>query len=271
MNILHKEKEITIADFRRSALQNSQKALRLTEELELDFNRNVHELRVITKRLRSYWRAIRPALGDKDIYTEHNSQLGGVTRLLTQSRENHVNRKLIKGFKKNIEGIAGKKFYNGLVSLFPNAEHIELPHKAPLTQCFVDEFSYWDQLNLDVFVTGVDQNEGVVNTYKKAKKLGERAISSNLEVEVTHQWRKWLKYLMYQLEVNPHTEEIDIRFLEQLNKQTKLLGKLHDLCVLSEIIYKAKGKVFTQDKVKKVRQVIDKKQNKLHNKILKNH
>ena len=55
-------------------------------------------------------------------------------------------------------------------------------------------------------------------------------------MEETHQWRKWTKYFMFQLEAIISKSEEQVAYAEALETLTNTQGKLHDLHVLQQIV-----------------------------------
>ena len=221
--------------------RSSLTGLKFIDEFDQNQARNIHEIRVITKRLRAYWRILRPLLKDKNTYSVHNNRLTAAARLLFGPRENYVNRKLIKSFKSNVKKHEQKKILDKLYDSIPEPGKVEDSTKETLKHCLIEEQKFWLQFDNSDLRSDVNPYAGVIQIYKKAKKFGKKSItlaSSDLTTDVTHQWRKWSKYLLYQLEiVSVISDQNSIsEYREVLKNLTGSLGESHDLNVLQHII-----------------------------------
>ncbi len=266
-------KHQTTKYIQQAALENSVMGLRLINKSDLNAAKTIHEIRVITKRLRAYWRVLQPLLKNNDLYVAHDILLRDAAKLLSQSREDYVNRKLINSFKSTLNNKKDKLVLEKLLKLMPVPEKSEIHCKDKLKSYFIDEQAFWRQFRNHDLIAKVEHDSGVINTYKKAKKLGKKAIKKSLEVEATHQWRKWSKYLFYQLEIVPLkvSQKSSAKYLRQLESLTDILGKLHDMHVLQSIIREYKKTQFLEVNTDNVYQFINKKNQKLAKKIAKNY
>ncbi len=83
---------------------------------------------------------------------------------------------------------------------------------------------------------------GMVACYKKARALANKVLSRG-DDEVFHQWRKWAKYWLYQLqflEVCRGASGED--YLKKLDKLGNRLGRFHDDCILESTLHEHSGK-----------------------------
>lgn len=71
---------------------------------------------------------------------------------------------------------------------------------------------------------------GLKHTYSKAIQLGEKAFSKNGTYDDLHKFRKWVKYLNYQLAYL--NKRINIK--NDIDKLGDNLGKIHDLIIIKE-------------------------------------
>jgi CHAD domain-containing protein len=94
--------------------------------------------------------------------------------------------------------------------------------------------------------------EGVQETYARAQRLGLKAYFKDTS-RAYHRWRKWVKYLYYQLEIlSPQGEEFSALH-DALGDLGKILGASHDMANLREVL--VAGSV-TLDDVRAVRRVV---------------
>ena len=77
--------------------------------------------------------------------------------------------------------------------------------------------------------------DGLQRTYKRAAKYGDKAFSGKINPEEIHEFRKWAKYLFYQLgfiqAAYPELYSAVIADLEDLGNR---LGRYHDLILVKE-------------------------------------
>ena len=64
----------------------------LIENFSIDTPEKIHDLRVKTKLLRSYWRFAQPMLLDGAEFSRHNDRLKTAAKVFSGARENEVNR-----------------------------------------------------------------------------------------------------------------------------------------------------------------------------------
>jgi CHAD domain-containing protein len=70
---------------------------------------------------------------------------------------------------------------------------------------------------------------GLARTYAKAQRKGDRALNSH-DLDQFHEWRKWAKYLRYQLEPLAAMDRPAIReYHDDLKRLTSVLGRRNDL------------------------------------------
>jgi len=224
---------------RQAALKNSADGVHILERENSNSPKNIHQLRVITKQLRSYWRIIQPLLENKAVYQAHNQELRDTAKSLSQSRESSVNRKLVNSFRSSVNKAEELVVLDALLNLIPiPLDTAQLNNKDSLITCFIEEHKFWQQLEVNDPKFIDKQVLGLIHTYKKARKLGNNAIEQKLEPEITHMWRKWAKYLFYQLEAlpkKPDTKKTN-NYLSTFECLTDALGKYHDLYVLQNMI-----------------------------------
>lgn len=227
-----------ITQVRQAAQENLTIALDLIEVLEVDLNKNIHKLRVITKQLRAYWCIVNPLLENQSLCTMHAARISAAAKLLTQSRESYVNRKLISSFKESFNGNKESEVFDQLLDLMPQSDETEIVDKTELSNIFQTEQDFWRRFECHTLRRDISENAGLTKTYNKAKKIGKKAINQDFVADIVHQWRKWLKYLMYELQVI--SVKIDkkcvSRYLGELEEVTDRLGKMHDLHVLKSLI-----------------------------------
>jgi CHAD domain-containing protein len=99
-------------------------------------------------------------------------------------------------------------------------------------------------------------DQGLARTYRRARRLAMQA-DSEADIELIHNWRKWVKYLHYQLEILMPAGPPDllIHRMERLNSLGKVLGERNDLHNLLREVDKQQGGI-SSEKRKSIRQAV---------------
>ncbi len=257
---------------RQAALKSSAEGVHILESENFNLPKNTHQLRVLTKQLRAYWRIIQPLFDDKAAYHSHHQQLRDTARALSQSRESSVNRKLVIKFRASVNNAEELVVLDALLNVITAPHEIaKFYDKEKLITCFVEELAFWKQLDLNEIMLVDNPTLGLSRTFKKARKLGKNAIEQDLEPEITHMWRKWTKYCFYQLEVLH--EKLDMKrsnhYMHALECLTDALGKYHDLYVLQNMINDYESRRLLDADTRVIFKLIDKKNKNLSKTLIK--
>lgn len=191
----------------------------------------LHRIRVDVKRLRAWIRLIRDeedTVGLRAI----DRDLRDLMKKLTSHRDRQALRETLQWLERK----AGKKPKKS--SLRTLAAHM---HKG-------EPQSRLDWGAIKTALTGVlgtlrqhtqtlDSShrvrDGLQRTYKRAAKSGERAFAGKINPAEVHEFRKWAKYLYYQLEfVQTVYPELYVDAMELLEDLGNRLGRYHDLILL---------------------------------------
>lgn len=106
--------------------------------------------------------------------------------------------------------------------------------------------------------------QGLQKTYKRALKLGVKACSEKGTVDDLHKYRRWVKYLSYQLEFIGNLYADNSReFHDQLDKLGKRLGRIHDLVMIKNRLKQLSGRGKFKKDIRKTGMAADRKMNKL--------
>ena len=238
------ETDILYDAIRDSAQQDSNISLKMVDRLANNNAKDIHQLRVNCKRLRAYWRFIRPLLKNSEIFIVHNNHLREAARLLSQSREAHVNRKLLRNFmaqcnEKRLRDVIAK-----MLHMLPLPTEQQLLPVGQLHACFIDERTFWEAFTNDQIKSGICETDGLVKTFNKAEKLANRTLQNDFEPTIAHEWRKWSKYFYYQLQALSTKQKLVLKkkVLANLDQFNDDLGKLHDFYVLENLVVQAQKK-----------------------------
>jgi CHAD domain. len=106
--------------------------------------------------------------------------------------------------------------------------------------------------------------DGLQRTYKRASKYGDVAFSSKMNPDDLHTFRKWSKYLLYQLVfVQTYYPELYKETQELLKELGDRLGRFHDLNLLKERFEKLPASKHYADASKRTGTMIDIRMHKL--------
>ena len=134
---------------------------------------------------------------------------------------------------------------------------------ADLEKTFLEDRDRWTDLKVEGD-DGTLIKKGVGRVYAHTRRLGFEAIAED-QPETWHGFRKWVKYLLYQLEpIAGPLENSDIP-LKELRKLGKKLGDLHDLHVLDEFLRQARKKTDDKEPFGHARQLIGRRESALVN------
>lgn len=189
---------------------------------------NVHALRVATKRLRAYWQLQKPtanaALAKRSI-----KGLRDAARTLAGLRDEHVLRSLLAELSLTADSSSRQAFEKA-------AEHLT-PAGARSTAKPDDRRDFLEAIDSDLEdwwqAVALDDDEmldaGLRRSFAKTRDLGRLALEDQAPEEM-HRWRRWVKYLRYQVEPLASPGR---RFLSDLYAELKelgsVLGQLNDL------------------------------------------
>jgi len=232
---------------------------------EPDNEEIVHQLRILTKRIRAYlW------LLPEDLYpqiTGLRTTLSQVARSYAGSRDATV---LVTRFKELIETLAPEDRQQALrwfVATAPTPVEIALPPETEATlQVLEESLEHWASPGQE----GWDSREGLERLYRKAGKIGRKALESG-EAGMFHRWRKWTKHLHYSLEALADLP-VGNHYRERLKSLGSDLGDYHDLVMLEAFL---KDNLPLQEPssglVKKLLKIIDKRKHKARKQFSKDY
>jgi len=187
----------------------------------------VHQIRVASKRLRALWQLMRPVI-EPQIARDADARLGGLAAVLSRSRDIHVMTDLLADLRDSDEPLYRGAF-DRAAALLDSPEAVEFDQESTRTALLggLDgDREEWRLLVLPDDEAIVDP--GLARTYSKTRRRAETAARTG-SGDDNHRWRKWTKYLRYQLEClgEPGTELR--RRIAGLTALGGSLGKRNDL------------------------------------------
>ena len=202
-------------------------------------SKEVHALRVASKRLRADWQVLKPLLKD-NLADQANRALRDAAASLRQARD-------LKVMADTLQTLAGQaKGKDARQALGDGYQHLfaELPDtavvakkSASLRAAFALDRQRWQDLEVKIPDRRLRQR-GVGRLYEKAFKLA-RAAEKSGDVKHWHRNRKWVKYLGYSHALL-NTETRALMSHQLVTALGKMLGELHDIHCLIEYVKEQK-------------------------------
>lgn len=204
--------------------------------------KSIHQARVSIKRLCSQWQLIRPAVG-KERTKAAIGELKQTARHLARARDAHVLSKTLERLRKRREAPSDRE----VLEAIRHALEAEFGATGSATQAPVDwravregleaERDRWRRWRPKSGPKGLIE-AGLRRLFHKAHRTGRKALRSE-RPEDFHAWRKWVKYLLYQVEaigaLRPE-RSVDVKLIGRLDRLGDVLGKHHDLFVLAAAV-----------------------------------
>lgn len=196
--------------------------------------RSVHATRAGAKRLRALWQLLRPAI-DAGVADDANVRLRDSNRLLAPARDAHVARKTTSKLLAKCARGKDRKALRAFRDTLPadSKRTPALVNVLGLAAVYREELAAWRSLAIDASDQAVIYS-GMRRAYGKGQRLARKAIASGGPSSY-HRWRKWVKYLLYQLEaLDPRLLGWQRDYALLLDRLGDALGKYNDLQNLRE-------------------------------------
>lgn len=200
-----------------------------------DADRAVHSLRVSGKRIRAWLRLLRDAMGE-EAFRRENATVRDLGRLFSGRRDSHVLIKTLDGLEKDGVAHFAPSDTAGLRAVL-EAEAAAIEDAVPLPEALsrVRDALFPARRRMEGLKLGhAHPKPAFRRLWKKARKAHANALKTR-DTEALHEWRKQAKSLRYQLEALRDIWPGRVkRWSKRLKAQGDLLGRDHDLAVLSE-------------------------------------
>lgn len=214
------------------ALAQVNQAICLAASKERNAPASVHELRRISKRLRSLWRLVRPFAARKHLSKEADKSLRAAARLLSRHRDAHIVRKTLRRIEQNAKTDSERKAVGRIIEALKTLISQKVTPRLPdirwdkISKTLQQEAERWKTLQEQ---GENDWREGVAQTYRKARRLAGNAFADN-RPETFHSWRKWVKYLSIQLDaLSENSLKVDSKLRKKIAQLAERLSSYHDL------------------------------------------
>ncbi|MFG0249259.1 MAG: CHAD domain-containing protein [Phycisphaeraceae bacterium JB051] len=213
----------------------------------------IHDLRTTGKRLRAWGRLMREVWGDETWRTTDH-WVRDICRLLASPRDQHVQQQTLNQLAQVSEDRQKPKTMSSVAILQERWTTLETQDDQP-ADAQIDwkriadllSFAYEHWLNHPMDDLTLKQQQRCLatrlqHTYAKARRLGKQvqADTPNSDPVLCHRFRKWVKHLLYQLELlaeyNPENKKLN-KLRSKLKTIADDLGDHHDLAELSDQIH----------------------------------
>jgi len=222
----------------------------------------VHRIRVDIKRLRAWIRLIRveeDAVGLRGI----DRDLRDIMKKLSTHRDRQALMESLKWLEKKADKDAKQS------SLSVIRSHIETGNGRITVDWANIKTALLHVLDtLKQHTQKIDSmhmvRDGLQRTYKRAAKSGDKAFSGKINPADVHEFRKWAKYLFYQLEfIQAAYPELYKKALDDLEDLGNRLGRYHDLILVKERLGEMPAKKKYADAAKRMDVMIEVRMHKL--------
>jgi CHAD domain-containing protein len=193
----------------------------------------IHDTRVDTKALRALWQLMRPVI-EPQIARAAGDRLRELAHALAAARDEQITLELLADLRAADEPLYHGSFDRATALFDPSLDLAE--HEAALRPAMLAAIDS-DRADWKTLVLPDDQSlleHGLGRAYRKTLRRAKTANRTRAHTDL-HAWRRWVKYLRYQLEAlfPEPSEEIAAR-IEGLRGLGKTLGLRNDLAVLRE-------------------------------------
>lgn len=190
--------------------------------------KSVHAIRVGGKRLRALWQLLVPLI-PKDLAQSADTRLRDANRMLARTRDAHVARSLLEKLIARCTSAADTDTLHAFLAALPEeAEAHRPPSVTALSETYRREIGAWHALRVDVS-DDTAIRAGIRRSYRKGRGRGQEAVESG-EPLAHHRWRRWVKYLLHQLQaLEDRLLDWQRADIEKLDRLADDLGKFNDI------------------------------------------
>ncbi len=232
----HKHAQHRIKKIYKSQMQ---KMVEESYAKNISYAKAVHQIRKRCKKMRGVLRLIRYDLKHPELYREQNEFFKQTAKLLGASRDQKVLAdtygKLVRKYRLDVQDFGSLEQIIDEFKQDLSAQQYEKLLQQ-VRQRIEQNFAVVSKLQLQK--GGADTvHTGVKKSYKKAKKRSKEAFLRPTQ-ENFHEWRKWVKYHMFHLQMLQKSSGcmLDMRHRE-LKELGDILGDEHDLSVFESFLH----------------------------------
>ncbi len=197
----------------------------------------IHNIRVLSKKMRSILYLIKPYLKNKEFFQSQNIFYKELSKIFSQEREKKVMFDtftwIVKKCKLSLDDTSDIQ-----VALRQNMENnIILDSNIDKKLQICEQSILMAISNLHTFENYIPKNLtlGFKKTYQEAYEDLIFALITR-DIEDIHLFRKYAKYHMYQIQLFPNQIKHPKKRIKDLDKLTSILGRIHDLALLKNYL-----------------------------------
>ncbi|MDG6774262.1 CHAD domain-containing protein [Thiomicrorhabdus sp. ZW0627] len=213
-------------------------ALVLSQSDQRNLKESIHDLRVTFKRLRAYWRLVRDSV-DKPVFEAADRRIKYTAKLLGGQRDQYVlfdSLSLILDRLEGSERMVAESLLRQLNhSLNTNFKTLSIRWSTVISSLQLER-SVWSGLDFESIKNRSIQ-KALHKSVTRSLRLSEQAVHKKADTEKRHRWRKWVKYVFYQLKLlkglGVKSKKQSVRKLDELGN---LLGIEHDMDLLKDFL-----------------------------------
>jgi CHAD domain-containing protein len=192
-------------------------------------NDAIHRCRVLIKRLRAWIRLVRPVHATSGSKAT-DKKLQRLGRQLGAARDQQVLKDTVQSLAAGTTDTQAKSACRKLRRrMSATADAAPLPATAAAT---LDKLRLPAAAKLD----HAELREGLLVNYSKTRKLSRVALADTSDANKLHRFRRWVKYLHYQLSLLYPLKKSALAQPAMLKTLGTTLGQMHDLHVLLEAL-----------------------------------
>ncbi|MGW8168744.1 MAG: CHAD domain-containing protein [Sulfurovaceae bacterium] len=213
-------------------------------ESSISNDKQIHSIRVMSKKLRSLLYLIKPSLKDKEFFKSQNQFYKELSKSLSQERETKVmydtfqwlikKSKLSKDSFEEIRTILQQNSKNKDIEITDIDKKLQVSKQSIVLA--LDNLDDWETINHSTKAI----EAGFLKTYKKAYVTLHLALVTK-DMDDIHLFRKYAKYHMYQIQLLSNQINHTKKRVKDLDKLTSILGRCHDLTLFVEYLHNNKN------------------------------
>ena len=222
-------KSDSIYPIARQLIQTAEQ--QLTTDQTLD-DKQIHQLRVLTKKLRGLLQLYRPTVAAETL-RDVERQIKSLANRFASARDSHVLAATLTELLKSHHNTAAEALQQQLIDWLSPATTIEQPPSADAVAAQLAVILGQWKVNLRDNGSG-GTGLGLQYSYRKARRLARKS-SREGDDDSFHRCRKWVKYHLYQCELTlVAPNKLSKRYCADLDALADQLGSFHDRCLLEQ-------------------------------------
>ncbi len=242
--IVHYLKHITddelVSAIQKQVTSLIENALQLSQSDQREAERSIHSIRVTLKKLRAYWRLIRFLVTDTEFKTA-DMRIRSTAKQLAGQRDQQVlcaSLQTLTSKLKAPERIILMAFIEQVNETSNAAQKIMInwPEVVATLQL---ELCAWKNLTHSPSQNHLIQ-KALQTTFNHSRRCAKKATQKAAQCTQRHKWRKWIKYLYYQLKLlnklGLKRDKGHKKALKLLDQMGEFLGQEHDFEILQTFL-----------------------------------